>query len=362
MAYVPAEAAVGGVRARADARQLTADTEGSPTRALVQAARSPSMRENPGRGLSRVGKQLQRMPLSKAQFASHRLLFVQRCCCASAPWRATTRSSGSSGSGSEGSEASTPAYGAMATTPYRFRDDGHPLTAHAGVTAEHALSVAHRIIQNCRSQAVLTTHGDPAADGNPGPGLTTRVVGVRFDAKDARTGQSDLRRLTLTTNPQTRKAAQLVANGGLSFCFFDTRSEGYLVLYARAAIVEDRQAAWDDRFPTAAMSRRAEDMFPGGATGGNFTAFTVNVERIEMINHDVSEETGHRGAMVIADHPIGWRPLVLVRAEQEHKRAGHEQEQPQRKDAFPGEAAAAAATSSSSGWVLEEDDGRVMIL
>lgn len=289
----------------------------------------------------------------------HRLGFVHRCCCASAPlWRAplairnASASGGGGGSGSRsggGGADSSSTGGGDDRILYQFREDGHPLTAHDGVTVEHALSVAQKIIQNCRSQAVLTTHGDPATDGAPGPGLTTRVVGVRFDAKDERTGHADLRRLTLTTNPQTRKAAQLRANGGLSFCFFDTRSEGYLVLYARAAIVEDHQAAWDDRYPNAAMSRRAEGMFPGGATGGNFAAFRVDVERIEMINHDVSEETGQRGPMVIADHPVGWRPLVLVRAEQGHQRAT--QQQP-----------TTAAATSTTGWMLEEDDGRVMVL
>jgi general stress protein 26 len=303
------------------------------------------------------------MALSSAPFSSHRLAFVLRCC-ASAGRRVATRANGSSSSSGGGGGS------ARAATPYQFREDGHPLTAHAGVTAEYALGVAHTIIQSCRSQAVLTTHGEPATDGSPGAGLTTRVVGVRFDAKDERTGHADLRRLTLTTNPQTRKAAQLLANGGLSLCFFDTLTEGYLVLYARAAIVEDRQAAWDDRFPTAPMSQRAEDMFPGGATGGNFAAFKIDVERIEMINHDVSEETGQRGTSVIADHPIGWRPLVLVRAEHARREtrngpALEQQDCTNESRAVAAEAAEAFATAvatSTSGWVLAEDDGRVIIL
>ncbi len=297
------------------------------------------------------------MTLPSTPFSSHRLAFVLQCC-ASAPWRVAKRVSSSAGAGGGA---------ARAATPYQFREDGHPLTAHAGVTVQHAIDVAHKIIQNCRSQAVMSTHGEPATDGSPGAGLTTRVVGVRFDAKDERTGHADLRRLTLTTNPQTRKAAQLLANGGLSFCFFDTRTEGYVVLYARATIAEDHQAAWDDRFPTAPMSRRAEDMFPGGATGGNFAAFSIEVERIEMINHDVSEETGQRGTSVIADHPIGWRPLVLVRAE--HARRGTpeggaqgQQDSTREPGGVAAEAFATATTTSHSGWVLEDDDGRVMIL
>lgn len=285
-----------------------------------------------------------------APFASHRLLFVQNCCCPSTPWRMAPRASNSSGTGSGGGDSGS---SNSASVAYRFREDGHPLTAHVGATAEYALQVAHKIIQNCRGQAVLTTFGAPAGDAGPGAvGLTTRVVGVRFDRKDQRTGQADLRRLNLTTNPHTRKAAQVLARGGLSFCFFDTRTEGYVVLYAKAARVDDCQAVWDDRFPTAAMSRRAEGMFPGGATGGNFAAFTVEVERIEMINHDVSEETGQRGPMVIADHPIGWRPLALVRTEQGQQEGAQ----------YPGEVASGATNDThASGWMLEEEDGRVMI-
>jgi hypothetical protein len=235
--------------------------------------------------------------------ASHRrLLLIHRCCCASPTRRAATTSTAAAGRGAgtglpaaKGAAASSSGaasgarasvYGESPTTPYRYREDGHPLTAHAGVTAAHALGVVHEIIQRCRSQAVLTTHGEPSAPadaadpgsggggGGGGIGMTTRVVGVKFDGKDPQTGKDDLRRLTLTTNPQTRKAAQLMAaasgggGAGLTFCFFDTRSEGYVVLYGKATAVKEGaecQAVWDDRFPTPAMTKRAEGIFPGGA-------------------------------------------------------------------------------------------------
>ena len=76
----------------------------------------------------------------------------------------------------------------------------------------------------------------------------------------------------------------------------------------------------------------------GGAEGGNFAAFTFDVSRIELINHDVGDD-GRRGERVIADHPIGWRPLALVRSD-----GGEEVE-----------------GGVCGGWMLEPDDGRVMI-
>jgi hypothetical protein len=92
-------------------------------------------------------------------------------------------------------------------------------------------------------------------------------------------------------------------------------------------------------------------MHYAGANGGNFSAFVVEVVRIEMINHDVSEEDGMRGDKVIADHPIGWRPLALCREDKGEK---EEQEQEQEQEQDVGD--------KCGGWKLEEEDGRVMIV
>lgn len=53
----------------------------------------------------------------------------------------------------------------------------------------------------------------------------------------------------------------------------------------------------------------AAGLFPGGASGGNYAEFTIEVERIECINHDVLPEVAEgggqrRGGRVLADHPL----------------------------------------------------------
>jgi hypothetical protein len=136
-----------------------------------------------------------------------RLLCVQRYCC------------GAGGGGSDPGVVGL--YTPAASTQYRYRPDGHTYTAHEGVTAEHALGVVREIIKRCRSLAVLTTHAADQGDA----GLASRVVGVRFDEEDE-LGQPDLRRAALGTNPQTRKAAQLAADGRVTFTFFSNASEG----------------------------------------------------------------------------------------------------------------------------------------
>ena len=52
------------------------------------------------------------------------------------------------------------------------------------------------MIKRCRNLATLTTHG-----GDSVAGLTTRVVGVRFDHKDD-LDRNDLRFPGIETNPQ----------------------------------------------------------------------------------------------------------------------------------------------------------------
>ena len=143
-----------------------------------------------------------------------RLLCVQRHCSCGA---ASSTASGGGGSDPGVVGPYTPA----ASTPYRYRPDGHTYTAHEGVTAEHALGVVREIIKRCRSLAVLTTHAADQGDA----GLASRVVGVRFDEEDE-LGQPDLHRAALGTNPQTRKVAQLAADGRVTFTFFSNASEG----------------------------------------------------------------------------------------------------------------------------------------
>ena len=153
--------------------------------------------------------------------ATRRLFHVQRACCCS---------SSTAGKFSTSLAAVPPAAGAP---EYRFRPDGHPSTAHADVTAAHALGIVHEIIGRCRSLAVLTTHAQ-AGQGCAGQGcagLTSRVVGVRFDQSDGEeASHPDLRRAAIGTNPQTRKAAELAADGRLTFTFFSNESEGVSAL------------------------------------------------------------------------------------------------------------------------------------
>ena len=219
---------------------------------------------------------------------------------------------------------------------YRFRADGHPCTAHEGVTAARALSVAHEIVGRCRSLGVLTTHSGASAAG-----LTSRVVTARFDARDA-LGRGDLACPSFVTNPSTRKAQELAADGRVTLTFFDAATEGFVVLQATATPAADLEATWGRRFPTPADVERVGAVFPGGALGGNFGAFDMAVERIEMIHHDRLGD-GQRGERVIADHPLGWRPLALVRSE------------------GVGAGSGGVEGGVCCGWVLEADDGGVMI-
>ena len=115
--------------------------------------------------------------------------------------------------------------------------------------------MVHEILASVRNLGVLTTHSSEHRSG-----LTSRIVGVRFDARDER-GRPDLRQAGITTNPQTRKAQQLTEDGRLVLTFLNTATEGYVVLYAHATPVADRQALWDSRF-TPAMAKRAEGIYP----------------------------------------------------------------------------------------------------
>jgi hypothetical protein len=148
--------------------------------------------------------------------------------------------------------------------------------SHRGVTVARALHVANVVIERCRNLAVLTTSqavggcSDSGGDSNvgqPQPALTSRLLGVHFPELGA-DGKPDLRRVQISTNPRTRKAAELRAASSSSFmverdgarpaghcccslCFAEPRSEAYLALYCSAAELctpEARARAWRQRY------------------------------------------------------------------------------------------------------------------
>merc|ERR1712196_407590 len=93
---------------------------------------------------------------------------------------------------------------------------------------------------------------------------------------------------------------------------------------------------WGSRFPDGTpQARFALSAFPGGALGKNFLPIAVTVSRIELIWHDLRDAVapgrGAHGDKAVANDPIGWKPLSIMRS------------------------------AGDSAWTVEQDDGRVIV-
>lgn len=214
--------------------------------------------------------------------------------------------------------------------------------SHRKTSALQALDAARSIISSSRNLAMLTTFGATNTSG-----LAARLVGTKFldddgvpvgrpNSKEDSTNKTPNLRLGLiTTNPQTRKVQQLTADDRILLTFADTNKEGYVVMHGKATLEKDqdsRKAIWRSMCrPGSRIDEMMRGVYPGGADGKNFMPILIVINRIELIYHDLPSRSA-----AVADHPDGWKPLVLVYHGDEFNDA----------DGY---------------WKVEADDGRLIV-
>jgi general stress protein 26 len=141
------------------------------------------------------------------------------------------------------------------------------------------LSAGRDVVQKARYCSLVTV----GADGHP----QARIVDPL--------GPDDSFTMWVATNPLTRKVGEIKRDPRVTLLCFDSASESYVTLLARASVVTDadeRAKRWKQEWTP---------FYKGGATGDDVMLFRLEPRRLEIVS--VS-----RG---MAGNPKTWRPLSI---------------------------------------------------